>query len=860
VNYSDLDGEMREHLNEKVADLMERGLSESEARAQALREFGNRTLHLEDSRAVWRWPSLDRLSSDLRYALRGMRRSRGFTAVVVLTLALGIGANTAIFSLVNQLLLHPSGIANPERIVAVRTRYPKLKLEDIEISPPTLADVRASRDIFEHAAMSVTSDANYTGGDQPERLIGALVTAEWFDVFGVQPLLGRTFRPEEDQPNANRVVVLSYATWQRLFGTDRSIVGRTIRLNDFACQVIGVMNPAFRFPDNTDFWMPLGLPSELYAANNRFSESYFAVALRTPGVTFAQTNAWMGVLTDRVRSTGATWMKNAEWGLFAKPFTDSVAGTTKTPLLVLAAAVGFVLLIACSNIAGLMLARASARAHEFAVRAALGASSSRLLRVILTESALLATAGGAAGLALAYAAMRLLLILAPESASAGLRPDLDIHVLLFCAATVVLSGLLFGIVPAWRISRCDPNQALKSGRSTTADPVRQRLRSALVIAETALALMLLVSAGLFLRSFVRLQSVTPGFNPHGVMTASFTLPVTAYPNGQKQAVFYRALLEKLRAAHGVTAAALADPIPFSGRGGSAGFEIDGWVPGAGEPPPHGDIRAVTPGYFEALSIPLLRGRTFTDQDRITTDRVVIIDDVLARRYWPDQDPIGKKIKSGNLFTIIGVVGHVTHSDLASDSGRGTYYFTMFQRAIPTSSIVVKTNGEAASMAQAIRDSVRAADSHQSIYSVRPMDDLVSASLGPRRFGMRLLSLFGAMALFLAALGLYGVISYSVAQRTREIGIRVALGASTGSVIGQVVTQGLRLAGIGVGIGIVGAILCGRFLASQLFQVTPFDPLTLSAMAAALLTAAFIASYLPALRAARVDPVMALRNE
>jgi predicted permease len=344
------------------------------------------------------------------------------------------------------------------------------------------------------------------------------------------------------------------------------------------------------------------------------------------------------------------------------------------------------------------------------------------------------------------------------------------------------------------------------------------------------------------------------------MTASFTLPVTAYPNGQKQAVFYRALLDRLRAARGVTAAALADPIPFSGRGGSAGFEIDGWVPGPAEPPPHGDIRVVTPGYFEALSIPLLRGRTFTDQDRITGERVVIIDDVLARHYWPSEDPIGKNIKSGNLFTIIGVVGHVTHSDLASDSGRGTYYFTMFQRAIPSASIVVKGNGDASVLAQTIREAVHATDPNQAVYGLRPMDDLVSASLAPRQFGMRLLSFFGAMALFLAALGLYGVISYSVAQRTREIGIRVALGASTGSVIAEVVTQGLRLAGFGVALGIVGALLCGRFFASQLFEVTPFDPLTLSAMAAALLSAAFVASYLPALRAARVDPVTALRNE
>ncbi len=562
MNYRDLNDEMRAHLNEKIADLVDSGLSESDAHTRALRDFGNRPLHLEDSRAVWRWPSLDRLSSDLRHALRGMRRSPGFTAVVVATLALGIGANTAIFSLVNQLLLHPSGIANPDRIVAVRTRYTNLKLLDIPVSAPTLADVRDSRQVFDHAAMMLTTDANYAGGETPERLVGAAVTAEWFDVFGVKPFLGRTFHPEEDQPGVNRVVVLSYAAWTRLFGADRSVLGRTILLNQFPCQVVGVMNPAFRYPQNVDLWIPLGLPSALYAANNRFNESYLAVARMRPGVSSAQANAWLGVLADRVRSGAAPWLKNTAWGLFAVPFTDSVAGATKTPLLVLAGAVGFVLLIACSNIAGLMLARASARAHEFAVRSALGAGSSRLLRVMLTESAVLAITGGAAGLALAYGATKLLLQLAPESASAGLRPALDLHVLLFCGATVVLSGILFGIVPAWRISRSDPSQALKSGRSSTAEPARQRLRSALVIAETALALILLVAAGLFLRSFIHLQGVPPGFNPHGVMTASFTLPVTAYPDGQKQAGFYRELLDKLGGTTGVASVALGSPLPL----------------------------------------------------------------------------------------------------------------------------------------------------------------------------------------------------------------------------------------------------------------------------------------------------------
>jgi putative ABC transport system permease protein len=471
----------------------------------------------------------------------------------------------------------------------------------------------------------------------------------------------------------------------------------------------------------------------------------------------------------------------------------------------------------------------------------------------------LAFAGGGLGLALAYGALNLLLLLAPEGAADGLRPSLDVYVVLFCAAAAALSGALFGIVPAWRISRTNPNETLKTGRSSASE--RQGLRSALVVAETALALILLASAGLFLRSFIRLQSVSPGFDPRGVMTAEFSLPQNTYPGGQKQTVFYRTLLGKLRTAPGVGVAALGSPIPFGRGEGSASFLIDGRPATPGDPGPHGDIRFVTPGYFEALSIPLKSGRYFTDDDRVTAERVAIIDESLARRYWPDEDPLGQKIRwGGSPSTIVGVVGHVTHSDLAADSGRGAYYFTMFQRAVPTASIVVKTPGDVAPMAAAIREAVRAVDPQQAVHTFRPMDDLVSASLAPRQFAMRLLGFFGAMALFLAALGLYGVISYSVAQRTREIGIRVALGASTRSVIGEVVGQGLRLAGIGVALGIAGAILCGRFLASQLFQVTPFDPLTLSAMAAALLTAAFIASYLPALRAARVDPVTALRNE
>lgn len=859
MNYRDLNDEMRAHLDEKVADLVESGMSESDARERAMREFGNRTLHLEDSRAVWRWAWLDQAAQDLRHALRGMRRSPGFTAVVVATLALGIGANTAIFSLVNQLLLHPAAVTNPERIVAIGTEYKKLNLHFVGGSVPTMADVRDDREVFEHAALVAGNNVNYADGDTPEMLQASAVSVEWFDVFGARPLLGRVFRPEEDQPNANRVVVLAYVTWTRLFGGDRAVLGRKILLNQIPYEVIGVMPPGFRYPDTTDLWTPAGLPPDQFANANRFNERHQIMARVRGGIPAQRVNAAVAVLAERAKSANAV-ARDSNWGLFAVPFTDTVAGTSKTPVLVLAGAVGFVLLIACSNIAGLMLARASARAREFAVRSALGASRRRLLRVILSESMVFAIAGGAAGLALAYGAMQVLLLLAPEGTTAGLTPSLDVYVLLFCAGIVIVSGALFGILPAWRISRSNPNDALKGARASTSDAARQRLRSALVVAETALALMLLVSAGLFLRSFLRLEDVNPGFNSHGVMTASFALPRRPPPIVETRAAFFRAVVEPLKRRPGVAAVAIGYPIPFSGITNAGGFTIEGHMLQPGDPGPHGDMRYVTPEYFEALAIPIKSGRIFTDLDRSKTEPVVVIDDNVAQRYLPDENPVGKRlIRAGMTYTIIGVVGHVMHDDL-SDAGRGAVYFAMFQQGIPTGAVVVKTSGDAGTLAPAIRAAVREADPQQAVFAVRPLDELVAKSLAPRRFAVRLLGFFGAVALFLAALGLYGVISYSVAQRTREIGIRVALGAERRAVIGQVVGQGLRMAGIGVGIGIAGAVLCGRLLSTELFGVTAFDPVTLIAMAAALLGSAAIASYLPALRAARVDPVTALREE
>jgi predicted permease len=862
----ELSEELQSHIEMQIDDYIRAGMPPEEARRHAKLKFGGLDSVKESYRDQRGLPWLETTIADLRYAARGLRKSPSFTVVAVLTLAIGIGANTAIFSLVNQLLLHPPGIDHPERVVGVRTHYLKLNLEFNGSSAANLPDLQASADIFEHAAILQKADMNYIDGPSPENLHGAMVSAEWFDVFGAKPLIGRVFTAQEDQPNLNRVAVLSYVAWTRLFGGDRNVIGRTVQLNQTPHQIIGVMNAGFQLPWNTDVWTPVGLEAQFYRPRNRFNEAYFLAARIKPGVSFEKAQAWMRVLTDRVHNSGtpgAAIAKTNNWSISMIHFTDDSARDNKAALLLLLGAVGFVLLIACSNIAGLMVARTSVRTRELAVRAALGASRMRLLRQILSEGLLLAMAGGGAGLIFALGAVRLLLKLAPENAVMGLNATLDPYVMLFCAAATIMSGVLFGMAPARESSRFDLQDSLKiEGRSNTSDSGRQRLRSLLAVGETALTLTLLVMAGLFLRSFVRIQTVNPGFNPRGVMTAFYGLPPAQYAGGRAQANFNRALLENLRAAPGVIAAGLGAPLPFSEDNSSASFNIEGRTTGPDDPQPHGDVRWITPGYMEALSIALKRGRYFTNQDRIDTERVVIVDENLASQYWPNEDPLGKRIRNnGNdvpWYTIVGVVGHVTHTNLASDSGKGAYYFTMFQNSVPRAAIVVKTSGDPAAMSAVIREAAHEADPYQAVHTLRTMEDYIARSLDTRRFGMRLLGFFGATALFLASLGLYGVISYSVAHRTREIGIRMALGAERSSVVKLVVGQGFRLAAIGVALGIAVAILTGRLVESQLFQVKAFDPLTILSTAAVLLAAGLLASYLPARRAVRVDPAVTLR--
>lgn len=806
------------------------------------------------------------LLQDLRYGLRMLAKNPSFTAVAVVTLALGIGANTAIFSVINAVLLHPTGVSDPSSIVAVRAKYDKLNLKNIVISPTDFADIRDSRQAFSSSAIADEGDFNYVARDLPERLLGAEVSWQWFQTFGARPLMGRVFSAEEDQPHANHEVVLAYRTWKRLFGGDPSVIGATIQLNQEPYRVVGVMGPSFNWPGEAELWVPLGLAPADYGPANRYNETYFAVARIRPGMSFEQAQTFTRLLTqqDLQRDPFGSYAKNSGWGMFVMPLSEFMFGNLRTPMLVLLGAVGFVLLIACSNIAGLMLARASGRAKDLAVRAALGAGRWALIRQTLTESLLLAAAGTLGGLGLGYGGIRALVWLAPENLAEGLSIPMDTYVLLFTILVGVLSGILFGIAPAWQASAVQSFEALKEGgRSGTANRGRQRMRSGLVVGQVALALVLLVGSGLFLESLSKLERVNPGFDPRGVMTGALSLPESQYKEAAKQAAFYRAVTERLAGLPGATAAAAATPLPFSGSNSSASFFIEGRVLGPGDPGPHGDVRFVTPEYFSAMGISLLKGRFFTGDDRQGTEPVVLIDQNLARQYWPHEDPIGRRLRRGNRAawaTIVGVVGHVDHAALTGDSGKGVYYYPMFQNPVPSAYLVVKTKLRAASLAASMRAAVKSVDPTEPVHDLKTMPERVDGSLAPRRFAVTTLGFFAVVALLMAAIGLYGVVSFGVTQRTQEIGIRMALGAERRQVLTLILGGGMRLVAGGILIGFVAAFLLVRLLTSQLFEVAAFDPVTFLATALILTFVALVASFIPAVRATRVDPMVALRNE
>ena len=810
------------------------------------------------------------VSQHLRYAFRQLNRSRGFAIVAALTLALGIGANVAVFSVMNAVLLNPSGVPSAGRMLALRAHYgTPAELGNIGMSPPDFADAEAGKQFLSStAAMTVNNLSYLAEGRGPERLVNAAVSWQFFDAFEAKPLLGRTFLPEEDVPDANREVVLSYRTWKKRFGGDPNIVGRKITLNQQAYEIIGVMGAGFGWPNQAEVWTPLALkPARLQDSNYRYNEYLFVVGRMKPGVNIEQVNQYLAVKArENANSEGEkSYAKISGWGMFAMPLVDYVAGDLRKPLAVLLGAVILVLLIACANIAGLQLARASDRQRETSIRIALGAGRGTLLTQAFTESAVLSIVGVALGLILARTTIPLLLMLAPENLVHNLNVQISIPVLLYVIAAGVLCAILCGVGPAFQMTHIRWFQALQeSGRSETSSKGRQRLRSSMVIGEIALAMLLLVSAGLLVRSLQQLERVEVGFEPKGLMSASLTLPRDTYKTDEQQEAFAQALASQLSNQAGVTNAALVDALPFTTNGGSASFEIVGQVLPPNSPPPHGNIRSISPDYFSTLKIPLVRGRFFASTDQAKTQQVAIIDETLARDYWPGQDPLGTQINFGGpkqpSITIVGIVKHARVTSLEQDNKEGFYYLPLSQAPSPGLDVVVRTGANPNSMADAIRNAVRQVDPNQAVYDLQTMQQRIDSSLVSRKFIVVLLSLFAGLALLLSALGLYGVISYGVHMRMRELGIRMALGAGRSDVLALVLRRGMEMAAAGLVIGLLATFVAGRVLSSMLFATHLFQPLPLLATSALLAATVLLASYLPARRASKLDPMRTLREE
>jgi predicted permease len=812
---------------------------------------------------------METIFQDLRYTLRQLFKSPGFTATAILTLALGIGANVAVFSVINASLLNPSGVPHPDRVVALRAKYAMGDLGNINMSPPDFADAAAGKNIFTSVAVMKKSAFNYSAsGSTPERLSGASVSWQWFDVFWARPQLGRVFRPEEDQPGANHEVVLSYAAWKRRFGGDPGVIGRTLLLNEESYQVVGVMGPEFNWPNQAELWVPLGLPAASYSDNQlRHNEYLFCVARLRPGVTNDQASAYLALRTSQqIAAEGqSSYSQAAGWGMFSMPLVDFVAGDLRKPLFLLLAAVMSVLLIACANIAGLQLARASGKQREVSIQIALGVSRSRLIRSALLESLVLACAGVGVGLVIAQTTIPLLLLLAPES----LSRNLTIHVgwPIFGFVVVVGAACVFfcGVAPAWQMTHSRWFQTLQEGgRSETSSRGRQRLRSALVVTEIAVAMLLLVGAGLLVRSLQQVQQLETGFSPRGLMSATVSLPPSIYKTDEQRAALFTSAEEQLKNLSGVRSGAIADALPFDNNGGSASFSIKGQTVAPDSPGPHGNILVISPDYFATLSIPLVRGRVFSPQDRLKTDRVAIVDETLARRYWPKEDPLGQHINFGDQtpwMEIVGVVKHAKTSSLEADNTEGYYYLPISQSPPRMASLVVRSSGaDPESLVSSMQRAVGAVDASLPLYDLKTMEQRVDESLTGRRFLVLLLSAFAGLALLLAAVGLYGVISYSVRMRTRELGIRMALGAQRTDVMGLILGKGMQLAATGLVLGLAGTLAAGKVLSSLLYQTSLLNPLTLLTTISLLTATVLLACYVPARRAAALEPMRTLREE
>jgi putative ABC transport system permease protein len=859
----ELDAEMRAHLAMLIDEKVANGLSADEAYRAARIEFGGVDQVKEQVRDVRLGTRIEQIWLDARYALRMLRKNPGFTAIVVTTLALGIGVNTAIFSLVDGILLRPLPYEQPERLVRLVQSQRQLGLDAWNLSQASFVALRDNTHSLEAVAAYSTSGANLTGDGDPERIAIGNVSSDFFKVIGLPPVLGRTFRPGEDTPGNNGVCVISYGFWQRRFAGEPGIIGRSLNLNSNTNEVVGVMPAGFSFPRlETEIWIPL-------AINPTRSAPYFlrAIGRLAPGVSPAEAETeTTAVLWNYARQhpdiseSRIPLDQGSALKTIVSPLQEVMVGNTRKPLLILLAAVGLVLLIACANVANLLLARATSRVREIAVRFALGATPARVARQLLTESLVLAFIGAAAGVMLAWLGVRMLDRMPTDGIPRIDAVTIDGRVLAFTAGLAVLTGVLFGLMPALRAYRMGMVAGMhEGGRGGTRS---RRSNSALVAAQFALSFVLLIGAGLLLKSFQRLQSVELGFNPENLLTMSVSLPARKYSKPEQSLQFYQSLIDRLRSLPGVRAAGLTTGLPFGGDGNSDNFIVEGHEPATGDEGVQGQLSAMTPGTLQAMGIPLLRGRDFLESDRSDTQPVAIVDETLARMYWPDGDAVGKRIETtGDMqwMTIVGVAGGIKESDLA-ERLQPHIYGPIAQSPWQVAKLVIRTEGAPTSTIGAVRTSVSALDPDIPVYAIRSMTEVIGRTLNSQRLMNLLLTSFSVLALLLAAVGIYGTMSLYVGSRKNEFGIRLALGAQPGVLLRLVLREGMLLIAAGIAIGVGGALVLTRAIASLLFEVSPTDPVVFTGVPLLLVFVALAACFVPARRASRVDPMVALRCE
>jgi putative ABC transport system permease protein len=869
--HREIDEEMRFHLDMRAEENVRRGMSPEDARREAERRFGGLMRIKEMGYEVRGGGFVETLWQDLRYGVRMLLKHPGFTLIAVLTLALGIGVNTALFSVVNAVLLRPLPYAEPERLVQLYEANAQNGFDRFAFSLANFVDHRDQQSGFEQMAAYHRWNANLTGAGEPERVQVALVSANFLPLLRVQPLLGRGFLTEEETPGKDNVAVLSYALWQRRFGADPGILNQSVNLSGYICTVVGVLPADFQFPDpfgsnplseaapKVDLLAPIAYdPKNLGDRGSHFLQ---VLARLKPGVELAQAQTELRAIAGRLEEQYAD--RNKGWTVNVFALQDEVVRTVRPALLLLLAAVAFVLLIACANVSNLLLARAAARQKEMAIRLALGAPRARLLRLLLTESLLLALAGGAAGLALAYWAMRSFISFSPANVPRTNEIRLDGMALLFTFGIALLTSLAFGLLPALQASKLGVHTTLKEGGRQAGSAGRPRTRGLLVVAEVALSLLLLIGAGLMIRTFISFLRVNPGFQTDNLLTMKLALPYKKYPKPQQQVAFYQQVIERVRALPGVQGVGAVSDLPLV-EGGIFAFIIEGRASASAQDDPDAVWRAINPDYFRTMGMQLLRGREFTEHDQLGAVEVIVINETMAASFWPGEDPIGKRIQIYDSQPmpwreIVGVVNDTKEAGLGAPT-RPEIYVPFSQRPRTAMTLIAHTAAGPEQLAGAMRAAVQAVDPEQPVYRVSTMEQFFSAQVAVPRATMFLMGALAVAALILAAVGIYGVMAYAVTQQTHEIGIRTALGATQRDVLRLVVGQGMTLTLIGVAIGLAGAFALTRLMTSLLFGVSATDPATFTVIALLLTGVALFACYIPARRATKVDPLAALRYE